>query len=56
MNTNVAPSHCLLMRVLPKMMTEPRTVKNFRVVVAIEQGKGPNSLTHMKMKYCNRMI
>ena len=33
------------------MMTDPSTVKNFLVVVTSEQGKGPNSETHMKMKY-----
>ena len=35
---------------MPKKMTEPRTVKNFLVVVTMEQGRGPNSETHMKMK------
>lgn len=48
--TRTAPIHCLLERTLPKKMTEPRTVKNLRVVVMMEQGRGPNSLTHMKMK------
>jgi hypothetical protein len=33
------------------MTTEARTVKNFLVVVMMEQGSGPKSLTHMKMKY-----
>ena len=35
---------------MPNKMTEPRTVKNFLVVVTMEQGRGPNSETHMKMK------
>ena len=42
------------MRLLPKRNTLAKTVKNFLVVVAMEQGSGPNSLTHMKMKYCPR--
>ena len=49
-NTKTAPSHCLSTRVFPKKMTDPSTVKNFLVVVMIEQGSGPNSLMHMKMK------
>ena len=35
------------------MMTLASTVKNFLVVVMMEQGRGPNSLTHMKMKNWN---
>ena len=35
------------------MMTLASTVKNFLVVVTMEQGRGPNSLTHMKMKNWN---
>ena len=38
------------MRLFPKKMTEARTVKNFLVVVMMEQGSGPKSLTHRKMK------
>lgn len=49
--TRVAPSHCLWERAFPKMTTEANTVKNFLVVVMMEQGSGPKSLTHMKMKY-----
>merc|ERR1711915_816202 len=48
--TRIVPTHCLLMRLFPKMMTEARTVKNFLVVVMMLQGRGPNSETHMKMK------
>ena len=49
--TRAAPIHCLFERAFPKMMTDPSTVKNFLVVVTREQGRGPNSETHMKMKY-----
>ena len=38
------------MRLFPKKRTEARTVKNFLVVVMMEQGSGPKSLTHRKMK------
>ena len=48
--TKTAPHHWWGRRLLPKKMTEPRTVKNFLVVVTMEQGRGPNSETHMKMK------
>ena len=54
MNTSVAPNHCLCTRAFPKKTTDARTVKNLRVVVQMEQGSGPNSLTHMKMKYWPR--
>ena len=54
MKTSVAPSHCRCTRAFPKKTTDARTVKNLRVVVTMEQGNGPNSLTHMKMKYCPR--
>ena len=48
--TRAVPNHCLVMRLLPKKMTDARTVKNFLVVVMMEQGRGPKSLTHRKMK------
>jgi len=48
--TKRAPSHCLVMRLLPKKITDVSTVKNFLVVVMIEQGRGPKSLTQRKMK------
>ena len=54
MNTSVAPNHCRCTRAFPKKTTDARTVKNLRVVVQMEQGSGPNSLTHMKMKYWPR--
>ena len=50
MKTKTAPHHWWGRRLLPKNMTEPRTVKNFLVVVTMEQGRGPNSETHLKMK------
>uniref|UniRef100_A0A0B7B7X5 Uncharacterized protein n=1 Tax=Arion vulgaris TaxID=1028688 RepID=A0A0B7B7X5_9EUPU len=34
------------------MMTDARIVKNLRVVVTIEQVKGPNEVTVMKMNIC----
>lgn len=33
-------------------MTDPKMVKNFRVVVIMEQVSGPNVETVMKMKVC----
>ena len=55
-NTKTVPSHCLVIRLLPKKMTEARMVKNFRVVVMIEHGSGPKSVTHRKMKNCPRAL
>ena len=55
MKTRKVPHHCLPTRVLPKMMTEAKTVKNFLVVVMMEQGRGPNSDTHMNMTKCQMM-
>ena len=64
-NTKAVPTHCLRTRLLPKKMTEAKTVKNFLkkthgqliqhngsdlVVVMMEQGRGPKSETVMKMK------
>ena len=56
MKTKKVPNHCLARSVLPKMMTEARTVKNFLVVVIMEQGRGPNSDTHMNMKNCPKAL
>ena len=53
-NTIKVPIHCLGIKLLPKKITEPRTVKNFLVVVMIEQGKGPKSATVRNIKYCPR--
>uniref|UniRef100_A0A0K2UQU0 Uncharacterized protein n=1 Tax=Lepeophtheirus salmonis TaxID=72036 RepID=A0A0K2UQU0_LEPSM len=36
----------------PKKMTDPKTVKNFRVVVMMEHGNGPKSATQIYMKSC----
>ena len=55
-NTKIAPSHCLSIKWFPKNITDARTVKNLRVVVINEHGKGPNSETHMKMKYCPKAL
>ena len=44
------------MRLFPKKMTDARTVKNFLVVVMMEQGRGPKSLTHRKMKNLNTFV
>ena len=41
-NTRHTPSHCWVIKELPKMSTEPRIVKNFLVVVKMEQVSGPN--------------
>lgn len=49
-NTRKVPPHCLFESSLPKKMTDPSTVKNFRVVVTMEHGNGPYSLTIRKMK------
>lgn len=51
-NTIKVLIHCLGKRVLPKINIEPRTVKNFLVVVIMEHGNGPNSATVKNMKYC----
>ena len=50
--TMAVPTHCRVMRALPKKTTEPRIVKNFLVVVMMEHMSGPNSDTVMKMKFC----
>lgn len=44
--------HCLGKRLLPKINIDPKTVKNFLVVVIMEHGNGPNSATVKNMKYC----
>ena len=52
LNTIIVPNHCLIDKELPKIKTDPKTVKNFRVVVITEHGSGPNSETIRKMKVC----
>jgi len=49
-NTIAVPTHCLRTKLLPKNRTEAKTVKNFLVVVMMEQGRGPKSETVWKMK------
>lgn len=51
-NTINVPIHCLEVKLLPKISIEPKTVKNFLVVVIMEHGNGPNSATVRNMKYC----
>lgn len=53
--TNVA-THCLDVITLPKKIMEPNTVKNFLVVVTIEQGRGPYSVTVKKIKNCPKAL
>jgi len=48
--TNTDPSHCSWVNLFPNSSTEPKTVKNFLVVVTIEHGSGPKSVTIIKMK------
>jgi len=50
--TKAVPSHCLCDMGWAKMRTEPRMVKNLRVVVKMEHSSGPNVVTVMKMKFC----
>lgn len=44
-NTITAPNHCRCDNTLPNRITDPKTVKNFLVVVTTEQGSGPKSDT-----------
>lgn len=53
-NTSEVVAHCTKDIGLLKNITDNRMVKNFRVVVIMEQGSGPKSATVMKMKYCNK--
>lgn len=46
----MVPNHCIVLMTLPKRITEPRMVKNFLVVVTMEQVRGPKYTTVMKMK------
>lgn len=50
MNTKIVPIHCMLDITFPNRSTEPRMVKNFRVVVMMEQVRGPKYTTVMKIK------
>jgi len=55
-NTMTVANHCLYRRLFPNKITEPSTVKNLRVVVMMEHGSGPKSLTVRKMKNCPRAL
>lgn len=48
--TSTVPSHCKEVMTFPNRRTEPRMVKNFLVVVTMEQVRGPKLTTVMKMK------
>lgn len=47
--TRMVPNHCRGLITFPNSNTEPRMVKNFRVVVTIEQVRGPKYTTVIKM-------
>lgn len=49
-NTSTVPTHCMGLMGLAKRITEAKIVKNFRVVVMMEQVRGPKYTTVMKMK------
>lgn len=51
-NTKTTPTHCRPRRGWENIITEPRMVKNFRVVVKIEQVSGPKCVTVKKIKFC----
>ena len=48
--TKIAPNHCLFVIGLPNKKTEPKIVKNLRVVVIIEHVNGPNVVIVVNMK------
>lgn len=48
--TRMVPTHCIVLMTLPNRITEPRMVKNFLVVVTMEQVRGPKYTTVIKMK------
>lgn len=54
-NTRMVPTHCKSEIGLAKRITDAKMVKNLRVVVTIEQVRGPKYTTVMKMKLCNEM-
>ena len=49
-NTSTVPTHCRGLMGLAKRITEAKMVKNLRVVVMMEQVRGPKYTTVMKMK------
>ena len=52
-NTKMMPNHWRAATGCMKMITEPRMVKNFRVVVMMEHMSGPNVVTDMNTKIYN---
>lgn len=46
----MVPSHCNSVMTFPNNNTEPRMVKNFLVVVTMEQVSGPKYTTVIKIK------
>lgn len=52
-NTSTVPAHCLEFMGFWKIITDPKMVKNFLVVVMMEQGKGPNDVTVINMNTWN---
>lgn len=49
-NTRIAPSHCLPDIGFPNKNTDPKIVKNLRVVVMIEHVSGPNVVIVVNIK------
>ena len=54
MKTKTTPIHCRGNRGLLKIMTEPRNVMNFLVVVKMEHVRGPKLVMVVKMKFYGR--
>ena len=50
----MTPNHWRAISEFPNSNTEPRMVKNFRVVVMMEQVRGPKLATVMKIKFWNK--
>lgn len=48
------PTHCKLVMGLANRMTDAKMVKNLRVVVTMEQVRGPKYTTVMKIKLCKK--
>lgn len=49
--THMTPNHWRAISEFPNKRTDPRMVKNFRVVVIMEHVRGPKLATVMKMKF-----
>lgn len=49
-NTRMVPTHCIVLMTFPNKITEPSMVKNFLVVVMMEQVRGPKYTTVIKIK------